>query len=121
MNKFVTIIKFRDHLAAMLFKCIYNIRIVKITGYRWAFAPEFAFGFEVGYVDLGEYTPDFTGALPAGTSLRDAELNGWNLGVNAHWNLSDNWYLSGRTGLFSADVKGDYLDANLPVYLKRKN
>ena len=87
------------------------------TGYRWAFAPEFAFGFEVGYVDLGEYTPDFTGALPAGTSLRDAELNGWNLGVNAHWNLSDNWYLSGRTGLFSADVKGDYLDANLPVYV----
>jgi opacity protein-like surface antigen len=86
-------------------------------GYRWAVAPNFALGVEGGYANLGEFSPkrSIVAGLPADEFLRDAELKGWTAGVNAHWNLSDNWYLSGRTGLFRADVKGDYLVAGLPV------
>lgn len=40
--------------------------------------------------------------------FQDAKVKGWIAGVNAHWNLSDNWYVSGRTGLFRADVQGWY-------------
>ncbi|HMM67237.1 MAG TPA: porin family protein [Dokdonella sp.] len=86
-------------------------------GYRWAVAPNFAFGVEGGYTDLGKWSPKASAVatLPAGTSLGDSTLKGWTAGVNAHLNLSDNWYLSGRTGLFRADIKGDYLAAGVPV------
>ena len=86
-------------------------------GYRWSLAPNFALGVEGGYTDLGQWSPRSTAiaALPAGEFLNDAELSGWTAGINAHWNLSDTWYLSGRTGLFRADIKGDQLVAGLPV------
>lgn len=86
-------------------------------GYRWAVAPNLALGVEGGYTDLGKFSPkgSAVNGLPTGEFLRDAELKGWNAGVNAHFNLSDNWYLSGRTGLFRGDAKGDYLSAGLPV------
>ncbi len=88
------------------------------AGCRWALAPNFALGVEGGYTDLGTWSPKAgaVGALPAGEFLTDAELSGWTAGVNAHLNLSDNWYLSGRTGLFHADIKGDRLVAGLPVH-----
>jgi hypothetical protein len=44
-----------------------------------------------------------------------AELKGWNAGVNAHWNLTDNWYLSGRGGYFRGDLKGGYVNAFDPT------
>lgn len=91
----------------------YNANI----GYRWALAPNFALGIEGGYTDLGNWSPksSASAAIPGTALLRNAELSGWTAGVNAHWNLGDNWYVSGRTGLFRADIKGDYLVAGLPV------
>jgi OOP family OmpA-OmpF porin/outer membrane immunogenic protein len=80
-------------------------------GYRWAVAPNVLLGVEGGYTDLGSISPKSGSA-----SLGNAELSGWNLGVNGHFNVVDNWYVSGRAGLFRADVKGGYLDAaSLPV------
>ena len=73
-------------------------------GYRWALAPSFALGVEGGYTDLGQWSPR---AVEDRELVRDSELKGWTAGVNAHLNLSDRWYLSGRTGLFRADTKGD--------------
>lgn len=78
------------------------------TGYRWAMSPEFAFGIEGGYTDLGKYASDIAVVNP-GPILQDAEMSGWTLGVNALWGLGESWYISGRTGVFFADIKGDYL------------
>jgi len=80
-------------------------------GYRWSLAPNFALGVEGGYTDLGKWSPSsgVVAALPAGEFVNDAELSGWTAGINAHLNLSDNWYLSGRAGLFRADAEGDLL------------
>ncbi len=83
------------------------------VGYRWAVAPNFLLGVEGGYTDLGSISPK---NVYRPTGLSDAELKGWTLGGNAHFNLSDNWYLSGRAGLFRADLKGGYVDAvGVPV------
>jgi OOP family OmpA-OmpF porin/outer membrane immunogenic protein len=84
-------------------------------GYRWALSPRFAFGVEGGYTNLGQWSPE-TGDLdiPDRELLRDSELKGWTAGVNAHLNLSDQWYLSGRTGFFRADAEGDILVAGVP-------
>lgn len=76
-------------------------------GYRWAVAPNFLLGVEGGYVDLGEASAK-RGYSPL---IGKAELSGWNLGVNGHWNLTDNWYLSGRGGYFRGDLKGGYVSA----------
>lgn len=78
------------------------------AGYRWALAPNFLLGVEGGYTDLGEY--DVKNRYN-GAGLGKAEIKGWNVGVNGHFNMTENWYLSGRAGLFRADVKGDYLTA----------
>ena len=83
-------------------------------GYRWAVSPGFAIGVEGGYTELGQFSPRSNVVLPPGDLLVDAERKGWTA-VNGHFNLTDNWYLSGRTGLFRADVTGDYLAAGIPV------
>jgi opacity protein-like surface antigen len=67
------------------------------VGYRWAVGPAVLLGVEGGYTDLGEF--DAKRALGSGK----AELKGWNLGVNGHFNVSDNWYISGRGGFFRGD------------------
>lgn len=80
-------------------------------GYRWAVAPSVLIGVEGGYTDLGRIAPKAPYA-----PLGNAEISGWNVGANAHFNVTDNWYLSGRAGLFLADIKGGYLDAaSMPV------
>lgn len=76
-------------------------------GYRWAVTPSVLLGVEGGYTDLGEFS---TKNRYNGLGLRKAELSGWTLGVNGHFNVTDNWYISGRTGWFRGDVKGGYLD-----------
>lgn len=75
------------------------------VGYRWAVAPSVLLGIEGGYTDLGSISPkkQFQGAP-------DAELSGWNLGANGHFNITPNWYVSGRAGWFRGDIKGGYLD-----------
>ena len=84
------------------------------AGYRWALSPNVAIGIEGGYTDLGKFSPKSL-VFIGGAVLGSAELTGWTAGVNGHFNLNDNWYLSGRGGLFRADVKGDYLATGVPV------
>jgi len=80
------------------------------VGYRWALSPSVLLGVEGGYTDLGSIQPKSGAGV-----LGDAELSGFNLGVNGHFNVTDNWYVSGRTGFFRADVKGGYFDGVVPV------
>ena len=77
------------------------------VGYRWAVAPNVRLGVEGGYTDLGEFA---TKGRYAGVGIPNAEISGWNLGVNGHFNVTENWYVSGRAGLFRGDVKGGYFD-----------
>ena len=77
------------------------------VGYRWAVAPNVLLGVEGGYTDLGSFSPK---NRYSGLGLPDAELSGWNLGANGHFNLTPNWYLSGRAGFFRGDLKGGYFD-----------
>jgi len=68
-------------------------------GYRWAVAPNVLIGVEGGYTDLGSFDAKHS------LGLDKAELKGWNLGANGHFNVSDNWYISGRGGFFRGDRK----------------
>jgi OOP family OmpA-OmpF porin/outer membrane immunogenic protein len=77
-------------------------------GYRWAFNPSVALGVEGGYTYLGKFSTK-SGFNDSG--IQRAEVKGWTLGVNGHFNIAPEWYLSGRTGWFRADTKGGYLDA----------
>lgn len=83
-------------------------------GYRWSAGPGAAFGIEGGYQNLGEWSPK-NNRIPVDTVAGRAKLKGWTAGVNGHFNVSDNWYISGRAGLFRADVHGDYIDAAVPT------
>ena len=82
------------------------------VGYRWAVAPNVLLGVEGGYTDLGEFA---TKGRYAGVGIPNAEISGWNLGVNGHFNVNENWYLSGRAGFFRADLKGTYGPLAAPV------
>jgi len=84
-------------------------------GYRWALSPYVALGIEGGYTDLGKFG---TKSSFNGLGLGQASVKGWTAGVNGHFNLTPQWYLSGRAGFFGADIKGGYLDASAnPVYV----
>jgi len=74
-------------------------------GYRWALNPNVALGIEGGYTDLGKFDPK-----SGSDGLGRASVKGWTAGVNGHFNITPEWYLSGRAGLFRADIKGSYLD-----------
>lgn len=80
-------------------------------GYRWAVAPSVLIGIEGGYTNLGSVSPK--SGYPG---IGDAKVNGWNIGANGHFNVTDNWYVSGRAGFFRADLKGGFIDADgVPV------
>ncbi len=82
-------------------------------GYRWALNPNVALGVEGGYTKLGSFSPNSNFAVPG---LRNAEVEGWNVGVNGHFNVTPNWYVSARGGLFRGDIKGSYVvDAASPA------
>lgn len=83
-------------------------------GYRWALNPNVALGLEAGYTDLGKFKAEDN---LSGMGLPDAKVSGWNLGVNGHFNINPNWYISARGGLFRGDVKGAYLAGTTPVYV----
>ena len=74
-------------------------------GYRWAVAPAVLIGIEGGYTDLGSFK-----AKEPSPGNDKVELQGWNIGANGHFNVSDNWYISGRGGWFRGDrkFKGDF-------------
>ena len=82
------------------------------AGYRWALAPNFLLGVEGGYADLGSFDPRTGNGV-----LAKAELKGWNLGANAHLNVTDNWYLSGRAGWFRGDLRGSWWNGTTPTYV----
>ena len=84
------------------------------VGYRWAFSPNVAIGVEGGYTKLGSFDPKNVGDLAG--PLGRADVKGWNLGVNGHFNLTPNWYISARGGYFRGDVQGTYFaDPATPV------
>ncbi len=85
------------------------------AGYRWELTSNFTLGAEGGYVDLGHWSAK-SSPVPAVEFLSDAKLSGWSAGVNTHLNLTHNWYVSGRAGLFRADIQGDLLVAGLPLH-----
>ena len=75
------------------------------VGYRWAFSPNVAIGVEGGYTKLGSFDPKSSFDVPG---VGRADVKGWNLGLNGHFNLSPNWYVSARGGYFRGDVQGSY-------------
>ena len=81
------------------------------AGYRWLLNPNVALGVEAGYTDLGKF--DTKGAY---SSLGRASAKGWTAGVNGHFNLTPQWYVSGRAGLFRADTKG-WTNQAVPSYV----
>lgn len=78
------------------------------AGYRWAFSPSVLIGVEGGYADLGKFSPkSFYANDPY--FFNNGKVSGWTLGIDGHFNVSDNWYISGRTGWFNAEIEGSYL------------
>ena len=69
-------------------------------GYRWAVSPSVALGAEIGYNDLGNIHAKniFNGNRVV--DRQKTQLHGWTAGVNGHFNISPNWYVSARTGIY---------------------
>jgi OmpA-OmpF porin, OOP family len=70
------------------------------AGYRWAVSPQVALGVEAGYNDLGNIHVknifNSNDVIQQGRS----QLHGWTAGVNGHFNVAPNWYLSARGGIY---------------------
>jgi opacity protein-like surface antigen len=75
-------------------------------GYRWALAPGFALGPEIGYNDLGNIRVKNVFNSQPVVSDNKASLHGWNVGANAKYNFTPNWYVAARTGLYAWDGDG---------------
>jgi OOP family OmpA-OmpF porin len=81
-------------------------------GYRWALNPSVALGAEVGYNDLGNiHAKNIFNSKPV---IEDgkSQLHGWTAGVNGHFNMSPNWYVSARTGIYGWKGHGLSNDEN---------
>lgn len=70
-------------------------------GYRWGLSPAVALGVEVGYNDLGNIRVSNAFTSNDVFDTKRSELHGWTTGVNGHFNLTPQWYLSARTGIYS--------------------
>jgi OOP family OmpA-OmpF porin len=81
-------------------------------GYRWSLAPNFSLGAEVGYNDLGNIHAKNIFNSQSVVAPGKSQLHGWTAGANAHFDLTPNWYLSGRTGLYSWTGHGLSNDVN---------
>ncbi|NII12366.1 porin family protein [Oleiagrimonas sp. C23AA] len=81
-------------------------------GYRWAVNPSVAIGFEAGYNDLGNI--HVKNAFNNKNVINDtkSELHGWTAGVNGHFNINPNWYVSARTGVYGWKGHGVSNDDN---------
>lgn len=81
-------------------------------GYRWSLAPSFALGAELGYNDLGNIRArNIFNSQPVVNPTK-SQLHGWTVGANGRFDLSSNWYLSGRAGLYSWTGHGLSNDSN---------
>lgn len=81
-------------------------------GYRWSLAPNFALGAEIGYNDLGNIRAKNIFHSAPIMAPGHSQLHGWTAGANARLALSDSWYLSGRTGVYSWTGHGLSNDVN---------
>ncbi len=70
-----------------------------IGGYRWNVAPQFQFGVEGGYANIGKYSDSYYGTNVSG------KLDGWLVGATGKVNFTPNWYLSFEGGYFDARQK----------------
>ncbi|HUH55257.1 MAG TPA: porin family protein [Rhodanobacter sp.] len=69
-------------------------------GYRWSVNPSVALGVEVGYNDLGNiHAKNVFNDNPVVEDGK-SQLHGWTAGVNGHFNVTPNWYVSARTGIY---------------------
>ena len=69
-------------------------------GYRWTVSPWAAIGVEAGYNDLGNiHAKNFFNGNRV-VDRRKSELHGWTAGVNGHFKIDQNWYISGRAGVY---------------------
>ena len=75
-------------------------------GYRWAVAPNFAIGPEVGYNDLGNVTLGNLLSTSPVVAPGKASLHGWTVGANAKYGFAQNWYVSAHTGLYAWNGDG---------------
>lgn len=82
------------------------------AGYRWALSPSVALGGEVGYNDLGNIRAKNVFHSDPVVADGKSELHGWTAGVNGHFNVSPNWYLSARTGIYGWKGHGLSNDEN---------
>lgn len=81
-------------------------------GYRWALSPAVALGAEVGYNDLGNiHAKNIFNSQPV-VADNKSQLHGWTAGVNGHFNVSPNWYVSARTGIYAWKGHGLSNDVN---------
>jgi len=81
-------------------------------GYRWALNPSVALGAEVGYNDLGNiHAKNIFNSDPV-IADNKSQLHGWTVGANARLDMTPNWYLSGRAGLYSWTGHGMNNDVN---------
>ena len=69
-------------------------------GYRWAVNPSVALGVEVGYNDLGNIHAKNVFNSDRVVDRQKSQLHGWTAGVNGHFNIDSNWYVSARTGIY---------------------
>ena len=68
-------------------------------GYRWGWL-----GVELGYNYFGKFTDEaMVGSVPVDI---DANVDGWNAGINLNHDLSERWSLQGRVGLFDWKTDG---------------
>jgi len=81
-------------------------------GYRWAVNPSVALGVEAGYNDLGNIHPKNIFNSQPVVDRGKSQLHGWTTGVNGHFNVSPNWYVSARTGIYGWKGHGLSNDAN---------
>lgn len=87
-------------------------------GFRWALGSNFALGPEVGYNDLGNVRLQNLVHSGPVIAAGKAALHGWTVGANAKYNLTPNWYLSARTGLYAWNGHGASNDID-PVDVHR--
>lgn len=81
-------------------------------GYRWAVSPSVALGAEIGYNDLGNiHAKNIFNSDPV-IADNKSQLHGWTVGANARLDMTPNWYLSGRAGLYSWTGHGMNNDVN---------
>jgi OOP family OmpA-OmpF porin/outer membrane immunogenic protein len=81
-------------------------------GYRWSVAPNAALGFEAGYNDLGNIKLSNSLSAVSVVANPKSKLHGWTVGVNGHINITPNWYVSARTGIYQWKGEGLSNDAN---------